>query len=110
MLNRCIQIDPEDARFYLELGKLQVNNPMWQKRAEENLKRSIELDATKVEAYLLLGQLFLKSERLESAATNFASALSIDPENEEALEAVRRIQRLEKQSGGIISKISGLFS
>lgn len=109
MLNRCIQVDPHDARFYLELAKLQVGNPMWQKKAEENLIAAIQFDATKIEPYLLLGQMYLRNERLESAERYFTSALSLEPENEEAAEGLREIHKRSKK-GGFMSRISDLFS
>ncbi|RLE22960.1 MAG: hypothetical protein DRJ08_03320, partial [Acidobacteria bacterium] len=65
MLNRCIQLNPDDSRFYLELGKLQIDNPMWVKRAEENLLKSLELDQNSLESYEALGRLYVKMGRNE---------------------------------------------
>ena len=109
MLNRCIQLDPHDARFYLELGKLQVNNPMWVKKAEENLTNAIRFDPTKIDAYLLLGKLNMKNERMETAEQYYVSALNLDPDSEEAKEAIKSIHKRHRK-GGLFSKISGMFS
>ncbi len=110
MLNRCIQLNPDDARFYLELGKLQMDNPMWIKRAEQNLQKALELNAGLLEGYELLGQLCVKSGRKESAAKFFAGALTLDPENKIAIEGMNALQKAERKNGGFMSKISGLFS
>lgn len=110
MLNRCIQLNPDDARFYLELGKLQVDNPMWTKRAEKNLLKSIELDANSLEAYEGLGRLYAKIGRHESAAKYFAGAMTLNPESEAAIEGMKELKKIDKKSGGFMSKISDLFS
>jgi len=110
MLNRCIQLNPDDSRFYLELGKLQIDNPMWVKRAEENLLKSLELDQNSLESYEALGRLYVKMGRNERAARYFAGALTLDPESEVALEGMSALKKLDKKSGGFMSKISDLFS
>ncbi|MCK5879935.1 MAG: tetratricopeptide repeat protein, partial [Holophagae bacterium] len=110
MLNRCIQLNPDDARYYLELGKLQVDNPMWTKRAEENLLASLELDANSVETYETLGRLYVKTGRFEKASRYFAGALTLDPTNEAAIEGMKEVKGGGKKRGGFISKISDLFS
>jgi tetratricopeptide (TPR) repeat protein len=110
MLNRCIQLNPDDARFYLELGKLQMDNPMWTKKAEENLLKSLEMDANSLEGYEALGRLYAKTGRLESAAKYFTGALTLNPESEVAIEGMKELKKGDKKSGGIISKISDIFS
>lgn len=110
MLNRCIQLNPDDARFYLELGKLQVDNPMWTKRAEKNLLKSLEMDANSLEAYEMLGRLYVKTGRFEKGSQYFAGALTLDPTNEVAIEGMKEVKRGGKKPGGFISKISDLFS
>lgn len=110
MLNRCIQLNPDDARFYLELGKLQMDNPMWTKKAEENLLKSLEMDANSLEGYEALGRLYAKTGRQESAAKYFTGALTLNPESEVAIEGMKELKKGDKKSGGIISKISDIFS
>ncbi len=110
MLNRCLQLNPDDARFYLELGKLQVDNPMWTKRSEDNLLKALELDANSLDAYEALGRLYAKTGRYESAARYFSGALTLDPESEIAMEGMKKLKKAEKKSGGFMSKISDLFS
>ncbi|NOZ13208.1 MAG: DnaJ domain-containing protein [Acidobacteria bacterium] len=110
MLNRCIQLNPDDARYYLELGKLQVDNPMWAKRAEWNLQKALELNPSLLECYELLGRLCAKTGRRESAAKFFAGALTLDPENKVAIEGMNTLKKGNRKNGGFISKISDLFS
>ncbi len=109
MLERCIQLDPHDARFYLELGKLQVNNPMWAKKAESNLTNAIQFDPTKVEPYIMLAKMCVKNDRLESAEQYLNSALNLDPQNVEARETMIMLHK-KSRKGSLFSRISGIFS
>ncbi len=110
MLNRCIRLNPGDPRFYLELGKLQIDNPMWSKRAESNLLKALDLDCNLLEAYETLGRLYTKTGRYESAEKYFSGALTLDPDNRTAIEGMNHLKKRTKKSNGFISKISDLFS
>ncbi len=82
-----IKLFPRDARFYGEYGKILLlpwasgENPQASVKAEQLLKKAIELDRSYAMALFELGNLLAKSQRATEALPVLQRAARLDPGN-----------------------------
>ncbi|MCI0567110.1 MAG: DnaJ domain-containing protein [Acidobacteria bacterium] len=91
----------EEYRRYLAL--VQSSNPRLRKEAEQNFLKAIELNPTFAENYAQLGLLYRKMGQTARGDEFLQRALSWDPSNETAVEALRS----EDPKKGILKGIFG---
>ena len=77
------------ADAYRRLGK--------NKRAENHLQVAIELNPDEVEAYEILGKIYILQKRLPQAEAAFRELTRLDPDNIDHLYALADLARLQKQ-------------
>jgi curved DNA-binding protein CbpA len=78
-LSNAIQLDEGQADYHLELGRLLAGNPRRREEAERLLIRTNEIDPSRVDGYLALGDLYVKLGRREEAMRLFREVLSWEP-------------------------------
>jgi tetratricopeptide (TPR) repeat protein len=83
---------PDRVRARVALARTQMKNPNWVKRAEESLHVILHEHPNSIEACLVLGELYRTSQMRTRALAMYRRALDIDPENRDALAAVRFLQ------------------
>ena len=89
ILKNAIEINPEDERVYLRLGKY------YRKIGEHNrfgemFKKAIEINPEDERAYIGLGVYYRKRGEYNKAAEMFKKAIAINPENERGYLALGR--------------------
>ncbi len=82
-----LKLFPRDARFYAEYGKVLLlpwasgEIPGAEARAEQLLRRAIQLDASQATAQFELGSLLVKSQRATEALPHLEQAARLDANN-----------------------------
>lgn len=84
MLQRGIQIAPNDKRFNLELGKLLSYKAESAEKAKYYLKKVIKLDPSCKECYLFLARIAKKDGDISEAKKYYSDLTTFDPGNSEA--------------------------
>ncbi len=90
----AISYNPQDARFYFLVGDCQVRNPdaRWQRTAEQNFLKAVELDPWNADFRITLGR-FYKNRGLKlRARKQFEEALQIVPAHDVALAELKTLQ------------------
>jgi len=105
-LENAIQLDGTQATYYLELGRLQAQNPRHRDKAEQNLIRSTEIDPALVDGYYSLGDLYARTNRNEEAARLFREVLRWEPGH---VMATEKLAEVGEPSGRDASGRRGLF-
>ena len=98
-LRTCVQNDPKDAVFRLELGKFllqQRSDPAKLQSAIGELEESVRLDRTSREATYSLGLAYSYAGRLEEAVFALRHAVDLQPENGAGYQALAQVL---KQAG-----------
>lgn len=88
-LENAVQLEPRNASYRLELGRLLLRNPRLRQRAEEHLVEANRIDPSLVDGYLALGDLYAKSQRGNEAIAMFREVLRWEPGHVEATERLR---------------------
>jgi len=83
-LENAVSLDPGQAEFHLELGLVLSRNPRHREEAERHLLQAIDLAPTVVNAYVALGQMYLKAGRRGRAGRMAREALRWEPGHLEA--------------------------
>jgi tetratricopeptide (TPR) repeat protein len=83
-LENAISLDPGQPDFHLELGLVLSRNPRHREDAERHLLQTIELKPTAVAAYVALGRMYQRANRVGRAARMAREALRWEPEHLEA--------------------------
>jgi curved DNA-binding protein CbpA len=86
MLQRGIQVAPNDKRFNLELGKLLSYREETTDKAKYHLKKVLKIDAGCTECYLFLARIAKKQGDINEAKKYFSDLATFDPGNKEAEE------------------------
>ena len=84
----AVEQDPGREEYRRHLALLQSRNPRHRKEAEQNFLRAIELNPTFAENYAQLGLLYRKMGQIERGDEYLQKALSWDPTNDTALQAL----------------------
>jgi curved DNA-binding protein CbpA len=99
-LENAIQLDGTQATYYLELGRLQSQNPRHRDLAEKNLIRANEIDPALYEGYYALGSLYARTQRKKEAARLFREVLRWEPGHVAATEQLAELGDLSDAEGG----------
>jgi len=83
-LENAVKLCPRQATYLIELGRLTADNPRLRAEAEQHLLRAAQLDPARVDSYLALGELYVKTQRLAEARKMFAEVLRWEPGHLEA--------------------------
>jgi len=95
---RAVAVNPQLATVhYLLADILLKQNPSDTVRPEKALLRAVELDPTLASARLALGKLYLRTERLDSAAEQLARAVALDPKSAETHYQLGRVYTRQKR-------------
>ena len=78
-------------RARLALARASMKNPEWLRRAEAHLQEVLQEDPTRLEAYLLLGDIYKASQLRTRATTMYRKALDLQPGNRHALRELARL-------------------
>lgn len=90
LFENAVENDPGRAEYFHYLGACQGQNPRWRKKAEENLRRAIELNPGALASYIELARLYRKGGLERRSLEVYQQVLTWDPTNEEALAALGR--------------------
>lgn len=88
---RALVISPYWADTHTELGLVYLKTGRF-KLASQEFSRSIKIDSWEMRTYLYLGRSLEKQGEVLKAAQAYRSALERDPNNQEAREALRRLE------------------
>ncbi len=106
MLQRGIQIAPNDKRFNLELGKLLSHREETADKAKYYLKKVLKIDPGCTECYLFLARMAKKQGDMNEAKKYFSDLATFDPGNSEAEEFLNGSGNDKKD---IFASLKGLF-
>ncbi|MCZ6779891.1 MAG: tetratricopeptide repeat protein [Acidobacteria bacterium] len=92
----ALRHDPQ-AEYHALLGNIQVRNPdkRWQRQAEDNYLKSIDLDSWNPDYRVCLARLYRIQGRRNKAKKVLEKALEITPNHEEGLAEMREIESAE---------------
>ena len=79
-------------RARLALARANMKNPEWLRRAESHLQDVLHEDPTRLEAYLLLGDIYRDSSLRTRATAMYRKALDLQPSNRHALRELARLE------------------
>lgn len=108
-LSDAVKLDPAKAQYHYYLGICLLNIARRRDEAEEPLRKALELDASKLEHYLELGNFYVKSGHKAKGLGILNNALMRYPDSPKLKDAV-------KAAGGAVAesaadeKKSGVFS
>jgi len=90
----AISYNPQDARFYFLVGECQARNPdrRWQRMAEKNLVKAVELDPWNPDYRVALGRLYKARGLKLRARRQFEEALELAPSLEAALVELKQLR------------------
>jgi tetratricopeptide (TPR) repeat protein len=89
-LHRVVMIEPTNAEAYLLSGRINLRRSD-QEAAIAALKTAIFWDPKMIDAHILLGRIFLERGDRGEARKYALSAMSIDPNNQEAMALQRQV-------------------
>ena len=89
-LHRVVMIEPTNAEAYLLSGRINLRRGD-QEAAIAALKTAIFWDSKLIDAYILLGRIFLERGDRGEARKYASSAITIDPNNQEAIALQRQV-------------------
>lgn len=95
-LRGSVWLRPENALFHHYLGVAEAKIPNLQKKAEEDLLKAIELDATLTESRLELVKLYLKFKLRRKASMQLQELIRWDPGNQEAHQLMANLDIVSK--------------
>ncbi len=83
------------VRARLALAHACVKNPKWLKRAETHLQDVVREDPRRVEAHLLLGDIYRAGSLRARALAAYRKVLELQPQNRQALTELARLEAEE---------------
>ncbi|MDD8030856.1 MAG: DnaJ domain-containing protein [Acidobacteriota bacterium] len=98
-LEEAIRLKRAKADYYLLLAMAESKLPAYQKKAEEDFLRAIEMEPWNAEGYLGLGLLYLGEGLKIKAKKQLQKALEIDPDHHQARIALQEIEKGQKKPG-----------
>ncbi len=93
----AVNLDGTRWEYYFHLAMTQSKNPRFRAQAIYNFKKSISMNPANAEAYLHLGILYKKSNKMSEARNMLKCALQWDPENSQALNELKEAEKLFAQ-------------
>lgn len=91
-VNRLVRIEPTNAEAYLLAGRIHLQRDD-QEASIAALKTSLFWGPKLIDAHILLGRIFLARGDRAEAKKHASAALTLDPNNQEALSLQRQISR-----------------
>ena len=98
----AVHLEPEKAEHHRELGIIQMQNPRWQKAAEESLRKAVDLAPMDARALAHLGLLYQMNGLSRRAEDLFQRTLQWDPENEIAIRCLTDPGDDKDSGGGLL--------
>lgn len=90
-IEKSIKLNPRASELYELAGRIYLSTGDFLK-AEDYFKKCLDSSVNiSADVYLLLGNVCVQSKKLELAASYYESALKLDPKNEEAQKAMKKI-------------------
>jgi tetratricopeptide (TPR) repeat protein len=86
-------------RARLALAKACLKNPKWGKRAEAHLQDVLREDPLRIQAYLLLGDLYREGKLNARAITMYRKVLDLQPNHRHALRQLAELEGAEASHG-----------
>ena len=100
------RLDPINANYFYYLGLTLLEMPRRRHEAEAAFKKAIEMEPSKADYHVALGELYLKSGLKARALTAFKEALNWDPDSARAKEGMLAAGGKEETGGsGIFGKM-----
>lgn len=90
-LENAVGLDPGNATYRREIGRLLAGNPRRRDEAERYLLQAKDLDPSNVETYVALGQVYARTGRPRVAEQMYREALRWQPDHPEAKELLREM-------------------
>lgn len=95
VLQKVLVSEPMSAKAYLLLGKIHLRRGDLE-RATSSFKTALFWDNNLIDAHITLGKIFLEKDECLQAKNYAASAMALDPENQEATGLNRQVERCSK--------------
>jgi len=95
-------------RGHIALARCYLKNPMWAKRAEEELLAAAREDPKSIDAHFILGNIYKERGLNSRALSMFRKVLELKPDHEEALVLVARAAPPTpppEEGGGLIKRL-----
>ncbi len=105
----AVQLKPDESSFFVGQG-LAYYRLSDTGRAIEPLKRAIELDPRKPEAYKIIGDIHYQRDEIEMAAGFYEKALELDPSDQALRDHLVKTRREEKIQGGFQQQATRAFT
>ena len=110
-LSDAVRLDPTKAQYHYYLGICLLNIARRRDDAEEPLRKALELDASKLEHHLELGNFYLKSGHKAKGLGILNNALMRFPDSPKLKDAIKAAggsvgeSTAEEKKGGVFSKL-----
>jgi tetratricopeptide (TPR) repeat protein len=95
-IRKLLNLEPTTAEAFLLSGRINQRRGD-QEAAIAALKTAIFWDSRLIDAHILLGRIFLEKGDMSEARKYAASAIAIDPNNQEAIALQRQVTMGSKQ-------------
>ncbi len=98
-LEEAVRLDPNKANYFLLLALTQSKIEMYQRQAEKNFVKAIEISPWNAESYVGLGIMYRKAGLRIKAEKQFRKALTIDPDHRTARRQLAEMGGKPKKKG-----------
>jgi tetratricopeptide (TPR) repeat protein len=94
----AVQANPEKGKYYTLLAYALSKIPRREKEAEENYKKAMELEPSRIDNYVGLGRLYKQAGLTKQALQVFEEALAWDAEHPKILREIDQLKAQERQT------------
>ena len=91
-LEKAKRLDRNNVRAWIDIGRNLLERNVQLPYAVSSLKEAVKLAPNNVEASIMLGDAFRMQAQLKEAIESYSHALEIDPENEDAINKILKIE------------------
>ncbi len=105
-LEKAKGLDRNNVRAWIDIGRNLLERNVQLPYAVSSLKEAVKLAPNNVEASIMLGDAFRMQGQLKEAIESYTHALEIDPENEDA---INRILKIEPDNVEVLKKYAELL-
>lgn len=106
-LEQAVKLNPDEPRYWVDLGQLEMRNPKWNSKAKASFQRALQLNPTMADAHFGLAKLSLAAEDQNGCVARLRQVLDFDPTHEAAAELLESLSR-EQTSSGIFDRIRNI--
>lgn len=108
----AVRLDPTRASHYYFLATAQSRIPKRLHEAEENIQKAIEIEPSRPDYHVLLGQIYLKGGLKARAVKKFMEALNWNPSHPGALKGLEEAGEEKpmsaiEEAGGVLGRFFG---